>query len=308
MLIAPSDRPEPSEFASLTEAASEIGLGSAEVPTVERRFVELADGQQMSLLAWGQGDPEMVLLHGGGQNAHTWDLALLLLGRPAIAIDLPGHGHSSWRPDRDYGSTPNAVAVASVIEQCAPRAVAVIGMSLGGLTLIHLAATSPHLVRHAILVDITPGSPQVAAAMSERQRGAVQLTRGPRAFRSREQMIDAAVAASPHRPASVVRRGVIHNSQQLADGTWVWRYDRPDPNRPTPAAPLWDDLSRLTMPTLLVKGAESGFVTHPDEVEVRRRLPSIRIETVSAAGHAVQSDQPAALAALIVDFVPPVGQ
>ncbi len=35
-----------------------------------------------------------MLLHGGAQNAHTWDTVALALGRPLVAIDLPGHGHS----------------------------------------------------------------------------------------------------------------------------------------------------------------------------------------------------------------------
>ena len=44
---------------------------------------------------WGEGDPEIVLLHGGSQNAHTWDtVAMALRPRPLVAIDLPGHGHS----------------------------------------------------------------------------------------------------------------------------------------------------------------------------------------------------------------------
>jgi len=132
----------------------------------------------------------------------------------------------------------------TVIEQLAPRADAVIGMSLGGLSTIRLAADRPDLVRRAVLVDVTPGSPQAAAAMSAGQRGAVQLTRGPHAFASREEMIEAAVQASPRRPAAAVRRGVIHNSRQLPDGTWIWRYDRADPDRPFPTAELWDDVSR----------------------------------------------------------------
>src|ERR1700712_4312263 len=102
------------EFASLAEAAAEGGVDAEIVPRVARHFFGLPTGQQLRLLAWGSGDPELVLLHGGGQNAHTWDLVLLLLGRPAIAIDLPGHGHSSWRTDRDYGPVSNAAAVATV--------------------------------------------------------------------------------------------------------------------------------------------------------------------------------------------------
>jgi esterase len=297
--------PEPSEFASLAAAAAELGLDETSVPPVARDFVNLPGGQRLSLLAWGAGEPELVLLHGGGQNAHTWDLVLLLLGRPAIAIDLPGHGHSAWRTDRDYGPIRNALAIAAAIEQHAPRADAVIGMSLGGLTTIRLAATRPELVRRAVLVDVSPGSRQAVEKMTPQQRGAVQLTGGPRAFSSRQEMIDAAVAASPRRPASAVRRGVIHNSHQLPDGAWAWRYDRTDPDLPYATAELWDDVSRLRMPTMLVTGGESGFVTAADQSEMSRRLPSLRVQSVAGAGHAVQSDQPVALAALITDFVRP---
>jgi esterase len=256
------------------------------------------------VLVWGQDEPELIFLHGGGQNAHTWDLVALLLGRPAIAIDLPGHGHSSWRADRDYGPVRNAAAVAAAIDQLAVRAAAVVGMSLGGLTTIHLAATRPDLVRRAVLVDVTPGSPSAAAHMTDQQRGAVALTRGPRSYASRTEMVDAAIRASPRRPVSAVRRGVVHNSRQLPDGTWTWRYDQHD-GSPTAlgAATLWDDLTTLTMPTMLVTGGESAFVPAGDLAELTRRLPAIRIEQVPAAGHAVQSDQPAALATLIEEFV-----
>ncbi len=114
------DDADPDEFASLVEAAEEVGLGADTIPPVARHVLELPDGQQLSLLRWGIGEPELVLLHGGGQNAHTWDLVMLLLGRPGIAIDLPGHGHSSWRPDRDYRPVGNAAAVAQAIETQAP--------------------------------------------------------------------------------------------------------------------------------------------------------------------------------------------
>jgi esterase len=290
----------------LAEAAAELGLDPSGVPPVERHFVELPDAQRLSLLAWGTS-PELVFLHGGGQNAHTWDLVLLRLGRPAIAIDLPGHGHSSWRPDRDYGPIRNAAAVAVAIEQHAPDADAVVGMSLGGLTAMHLAATRPDLVRRAVFIDVAPGSPQAAATMSAQQRGTVELTRGPQAFSSQDAMISAAIAASPRRPASAVRRGVIHNSRQLPDGSWAWRYDRSDPALAFPVARLWDDVSQLAMPTMLVIGAESGFVTAADRAEIARLVPDIRIVSVAGAGHAVQSDQPDSLAALITDFVPPHG-
>lgn len=300
-----TDGSGPDEFASLGEVADELGLDRAATPPVARRSVQVDAGQQLSVLVWGDAEPEVVFLHGGGQNAHTWDLVVTALGRPAIAIDLPGHGHSSWRADQDYGPGRNAPAVAEVISQLAPAAAGVVGMSLGGLTLIRLAAIRPELVRRAVIVDVTPGSGAAHAQMTAAERGATQLISGPRSFASLEEMVELAVRASPRRPASAVRRGVRHNARQQPDGTWTWRYDlRNAPtDRQTGFGSLWDDLPGFAVPVMLVRGGDSAFVTPDDLAEVTRRLPALRVEVVPGAGHAVQSDQPLALTRLISQFL-----
>jgi pimeloyl-ACP methyl ester carboxylesterase len=286
------------EFASLDEVASELGLETSQVPAAQRETVELADGR-LSLIAWGAAPPEVIFLHGGGQNAHTWDLVAVHLGRPAIAIDLPGHGHSTWRTDQDYGPVANAESIAVAVEQLAASASIVVGMSLGGLTTIWLAARRPDLVRKAVIVDVTPGSGQAHGAMSTQQRGTTALIAGPRAFDSLEEMIDNAVGASPRRPASAVRRGVVHNTRQLADGRWAWRYDDQGSRGAPDYRLLWDDLSATTAPMMLVKGGDSAFVTPDDLAEFRRRRPDALVEEVPGAGHSVQSDRPQDLSALI---------
>ena len=85
------------EFGMLQENAEEIGLSWDGGPSVTRREIEVDADQFVSSLVWGDAEPELVFLHGGGQNAHTWDTVVLALGRPAIAIDLPGHGRSDRR-------------------------------------------------------------------------------------------------------------------------------------------------------------------------------------------------------------------
>ena len=65
------------------------------------------------------------MLHGGAQNAHTWDTVALALDRPLVAIDLPGHGHSDGpgdRPDGQLDVEGNAADVAAAIRALAPRA------------------------------------------------------------------------------------------------------------------------------------------------------------------------------------------
>ena len=177
-------------------------------------------------------------------------------------------------------------------------------MSLGGATAIRLAATRPDLVRRAVIVDVTPNSGVRSRAMSPADRGAVALVSGPPVYESFAAMAAAAVASSPNRPRSAVERGVRHNARRLPDGRWTWRYDLFG-ERPAAVGDhtgLWSDVSAITVPLLLVLGADSQFTGADDVAEFQRRLPAARVEVVPGAGHAVQSDQPLALARLIDEF------
>ena len=114
-----SDDFEYREFDLLGENAEEYGL-PATFPPVRRASVPLADGRHLSVLVWGSEPPEVVFVHGTGQNAHTWDTVVLALGLPAIAVDLPGHGHSAWRDDRDYTPRNMADDVAEAMRVLSP--------------------------------------------------------------------------------------------------------------------------------------------------------------------------------------------
>ena len=118
------ERIEYDEFGLFHENAAEYGLPYDGPPTVRREFVEIEPGRRLSALVWGTGDPELVLLHGGSQNAHTWDTVAMALGRPLVAIDLPGHGHSDGPGDRPQGQLSaqgNAEDVAVAIRAAGPQ-------------------------------------------------------------------------------------------------------------------------------------------------------------------------------------------
>ena len=296
------------EFGLLHENAAEWAIPWSGRPEIERRSMTLEGGQVMSYIAWGRDDPEIVLLHGGGQNAHTWDTVALALGRPAIAVDLPGHGHSSWRQDRNYGPWANAAAVEQLLSDAAPNTTAVVGMSLGGATTMRLAAMCPDRVGKAVLVDVTPQINDPSRVLTTQERGSVALVGGASTFDSFEAMAEATIALSPLRAASAVRRGVRHNAYELPGGRWRWRYDLFG-ERPVSTGnwgdftPLWWDVERITVPTMFIGGGLSKLVRDEDVDEMCRRLPSLRVEVVDGAGHAVQSDRPLEMVRLLESFV-----
>jgi pimeloyl-ACP methyl ester carboxylesterase len=310
-----ADRVDYDEFGLFHENAAEYGLPYAGPPAVRRVFAEVAPGRRLSALAWQDRDPELVLLHGGAQNAHTWDTVAMALDRPLVAIDLPGHGHSDGpgdRPEGQLNAAGNAVDVAAAIRQLAPRARAVVGMSLGGLTTIALTAAAPELVRKVVLVDILPGT------RPERSRHITDFVAGPPSFASLDELLERTARFNPGRSRSSLRRGILHNAEQQADGTWVWRWARHRPAAPAAPAPgaagpeaaaarydeLWTAVSAITVPVLLARGLRPDSVLGDEqESELRRRLPAAEVVHVAEAGHSLQGDTPLELAALIQRFV-----
>ena len=233
------------EFGLLPENAEQLGV-TGPLPAVER--IHLGE---VSALKWGTEAPRVVFLHGGGQNAHTWDTVILGLGVPALAVDLPGHGRSAWREDGDYGPKLNAETLRPVLRSLAPDPRLVVGMSLGGLTALRIAASEPALVPELVLVDVTPSAPERHEQMTKAQLGAVALVKGDREFPSFAAMVDVTAAAAPHRDRNSLRRGVFHNSKQLDDGTWTWRYD--SFRKGDGFNGLWDDVPAITMPTTVIR-------------------------------------------------------
>lgn len=286
------------EMSMFHENAEEFGIPYERPPTVRREFVELEPGRRISALVWGDSDPELVFLHGGGQNAHTWDTVALAFGRPLIAIDLPGHGHSDGGRNGSLDLTANAEDIAAVVQALAPAARAVVGMSLGGTTALAFADAHPDLVRAVVLVDITPGVNQ------EKARVISDFVNGPETFDSFDALLARTIEFNPTRTVSSLRRGILHNALQRPDGTWVWRYRRlAEPGGHPDLSDLWNAVERLAVPLLLVRGMRpQSVVDDDDEAELVRRNPSAQVAHVEEAGHSVQGDAPLELVALIRDF------
>ena len=269
------------EFGMFRENAAEFDLPYDVAPAVRRTSIDVESGRRLSALWWGDGPPELVLLHGGGQNAHTWDtVALALRPRPLIAIDLPGHGHSD--PSRAAPASlasPTAAArdVAAMVRALAPTASGIVGMSLGGLTTIALDRSRPrtrqegHARRRA----------SEASRIEKRARHIRDFMQGPVTFSSFDEILERTIRFNPTRSASSLRRGILHNAIQLDDDRWVWRHavwrlDSPSapPVDPSAGGTVHDDLietlRRVQVPLLLARGMRPDSILRDSDEDAFR--------------------------------------
>lgn len=294
-----SDDFEYDEFAYFDENVAEAGLDRTGPYEVERVEVPVAGSRTVSALRWGSGPIEVVFVHGSAQNAHTWDTVILALDRPALAVDLPGHGHSGWRDDFGYRPHQLADDLAVVVEHLCDGPIVLVGMSLGGSTVSSLAARRPDLVSRVVAVDITPNP------SSEAVKDIHDFIAGPQTFPSFAEILDRTIQYNPTRSESSLRRGIVHNAFRNDDGSWQWRYDRrdrsgaPEVERPDP----WEEIEAIAVPYLLARGGAKGSVVTDEGVEeLLRRRPSTEVVTIDGAGHSIQGDKPLELAALIERF------
>lgn len=280
------------EFSFLPQQADALGTA---VPSARRVSLALPDGRTLSALSFGEDAPRIVFIHGAGLNAHTFDATILALGAPALAIDLPGHGDSSWRDDAAYAPALLAPDIIRGIEEWAHAPVVLVGHSLGGTTAAALAAAHPDLVASLVLVDITPGID--GSGPAELRRFYERLS-----FGSRDELLDYVLSFGLGGEREQARRGVVLNSRVLPDSTVEWKHHFARiaagalaPEARTPGD--WSDLEAVTAPVTLVRGT-LGFISPAAIAEFRTRLPQADVVELEAP-HNVQEVAPTGLATLI---------
>lgn len=257
-------------------------------------------GGSLATLQWRSGDRRsgdpVVLLHGFTQNSLCWGAlagAIDTEGRALIAADLPGHGGSS---EVRAGLFDTAELVA---ETCGPADY--VGYSLGGRVLLHLAIS---LSRH------------------RRARGA---DRSQRRDRGRRRALGAAEAdellacelddvgddkvalgeflrrwlagplfADLDEEAACIRERMSNAGAGLASSLRLCGTGR--------QVPLWDRLSELSMPVLVLAGEnDHRFCSLADRIAVSTG-DNARAAVVREAGHACHLARPVETARMIERF------
>jgi esterase len=288
--LAPRDMTACDEFASLLQSAADLAIPhSADIRYQSRQTV--LRGLRFHFLEWGKPEnPPILLLHGGNQSAHSWDLVSLHLAERyhVYALDQRGHGDSEWARDLDYSMDTRAADALAFIDDQGLGTPVVFGHSMGGMAAMTMAFTRDQMARGLVLVDTGP-------ELSRKGRQVVRnFVRHNVEFDDLDRFLDNVLRYDRFRSREHVTRTVKYNMLRRADGKFVSKVDHRDQtpdtdnvtSEPTRILAM-EDFSALAYPVLVIRGAESDVLEADAAERFAAALPDGRLVTVAGAGHNV---------------------
>jgi 2-hydroxy-6-oxonona-2,4-dienedioate hydrolase len=231
-------------------------------------------GSRIHAVAVGHGRP-VVLVHGFGVSG-TYMLPLAEALAPsfsAFAPDLPGQGRSEPLPGPiSLGAL--ATALAGWVEATGLHRPAFVANSMGCQVVTELAATRPERVGPLVLVGPT---------IDPARRGAPHVVFG-------------ALRDAVHEPLSLITLAARDEARvgmrALLSTARVAMADR-----------MEERLPLIAQPTVVVQGAQDGFVSREWSEQVASLLPRGRLVVVPGEPHAVHYTRPDLIAGIVRELL-----
>ncbi|MGD8497856.1 MAG: alpha/beta fold hydrolase [Chromatiales bacterium] len=267
------------------------------------RFVCVGD-QRWHVLDRGQG-PILLLLHGTGASAHSWDDLATLLARDfrVVAPDLPGHGSTALVSAAQASLPGMAQATAALMRHLRVSPALVIGHSAGAAILARMCLDGAIEPRGLVSLNgaLLPlrGIPGHLFAPAARLLAGIPVVPGLFARRARDRrLVDRMVRQTGSRlsPAAVDRywRLLRSPSHVRAALQMMAHWD---------LEPLARELRRLPCPLYLVT-CENDHAVPPSEARrVRAMVPEARLMPISGLGHLGHEEDPELFASMVRSIV-----
>jgi pimeloyl-ACP methyl ester carboxylesterase len=219
------------------------------------------NGIEMYYEVHGEGEP-LVLLHGfSGSGTSAWGRFIPEFSKSyrVIVPDLRGHGRST-NPAGEFTHRQSARDVFAFLDALEIKEFQGMGISTGGITLIHMATQQPERVEAMVLIGATIYFPEQARAIM-RQVGERELTEEDLA---RERRI--------HKHGDEQIRALREQFHGFKDS-----YDDMNFTKPY--------LGTIQARTMIVHGDRDEFFPIEIPVEMYRSIPSAELWIVPGGGH-----------------------
>jgi pimeloyl-ACP methyl ester carboxylesterase len=272
-----------------------------------RQFVHLrpTSGTSLHMERFESGTPACLLLHGRGDGAFVWDLLAPVIAREftTLALDLRGHGNSTWDPSGQYEISTFVSDVDYVIEHSLQSRFVLIGHSLGAHIGVHLCEKYADRMLGAVLMDFAPVL-NTAGIREARDHLKQSLQLYPSVNTYAEALKKRRPLARPTFLEHVAARALRRDPA----GTYRLRFDPALANAPLTTSVretrLLDTLLRQQgCPTLLLRGAASALLSRATATRVAETLPNGILRTINQAGHSLMLDNPEGVEHAVMTFL-----
>jgi pimeloyl-ACP methyl ester carboxylesterase len=291
LVLVAADRLAPHTTAALLLRLERARAG------LETRRVRVGD-LDVAYLEGGSGEP-LVLLHGfGADKDHFTRVSAHLTASSRVLVpDLPGFGESSRPPDAAYTIEAQVARVQGFARALGVERMHLGGSSMGGMIATAYALAYPAEIRSLWL--LAPAGTRVAFA-SELTRAIGERGENPLLPRTREDFartIDFVMAARPFMPHSILS---VLAERAVADHALHRRiFEVVGPGR---VSTLDERLKRLSMPTLVVWGADDRALAPAAAAVYRAAVPRVEVVVLDRIGHLPMLEAPAETAKAYLDF------
>ncbi len=289
MTIADASRPDaPAEGTSLS-------------PTLKDLMV---NGVRLRVEEEGSGEEAIVFSHGMLRDRRMFDaqVAILRDRYRCIRYDHRGQGDSESPRDRVIELETVYDDAVALLQAVGVGACHWVGLSMGGMVGMRLAARRPDLLRSLVLLETTAERDRLSLRVQSYLSLATLRIMGTR-------LGSKALVAPTMRLfyGSTFRRDGSRREAYAAE-----RNDFEKKLRTTSPAvvrgvlqrrPVVDELPGIRLPTLVIVGEEDVPTPPRTAQRLADAIPDSRVEVVRGAGHTAPVEQPDAVTALIAAFI-----
>ncbi len=237
----------------------------------------------------GDGKQPLIMLHGIGRVAHTFDHVASHFNQNyhVMAVDMRGHGDSDWDPKAAYLVEDYVKDIDGLAQQLRLRNIVIWGNSTGGRVAQVFAGLHPDLVAAVIAEDVGPERPrEIADGFTSRLK-----QEDEKGWATEDELFAQLKTGSPRTADEILRAYAHFGSKKRPDGRVMWKRDPGIGNGFVPTE-LWRFVRQIKSPIIYVLGGRSTIVPAATQEELRKTLPQVQIVTMPGLGHYPSEENP----------------